>query len=74
MAKTLKIHNPHTRTDIIVPPSFMRRCDRCERVMMPYRSWWARQSEVHITWLCQHGHDAHTKTVIATVSRTGVLK
>lgn len=74
MSKPLHIHNPHTRQNVTVHPSAMRRCERCEGVMRLHKSWWSRQNEAQITYRCDCGDATKLKTVTAKMTRTGELK
>lgn len=74
MLKKLTIHNPHTRQNMVIHASALRRCDRCEQIMKLHTAWWSRQNEARITYRCDCGQMTKLKMVTATTTRTGELK
>lgn len=71
MKKNIKIRSFDGRRAILIPTKALRRCDECGYVMVLCDYWWARQDEVHITYICVKHHTTRMKSVRYTISKFG---
>ena len=71
--KQLKILNPHTGRNIIVPPACMRLCAQCLNPMPLDYFRWDSEHSVTLMYLCQHKDTGRFKRVVATLDKKGRL-